>query len=75
MAEKPENVTKSAVSLFALFAQSQSLILLLLLSFSIFLLEILKISFSNKFGSYFIDRIFEFQIWRHFSAISRKIMP
>ena len=44
MAKKPKNVTKSAVSPFALFAQSQSLILLLLLHFSIFLLDILKLA-------------------------------
>ena len=37
-------VTKSAVSPFALFAQYQSLILLLLLHFSIFLREILKLA-------------------------------
>ena len=38
-----KNVTKSAESPFALFAQSQSLILLLL-HFSIFLVEILKLA-------------------------------
>ena len=43
----PKIFTKSAVSPFALFAQSQSLKLLLLLHFSIFLLEILKNSFST----------------------------
>ena len=33
------------------------------------------ISFSTKFGSYFIDRIFEFRILRHFGTILREIAP
>ena len=32
-----------------------------------------EISFSTKFVSYFIDRIFKFRIWRHFGAIFRKM--
>ena len=39
-----KNITKSAVSLFALFAQTQTLILLLLQHFLIFLLEISKLA-------------------------------
>ena len=43
MAENPKNFTKSAVSPFALFAQSQ-LLKLLLLHFTMFLLAILKLA-------------------------------
>ena len=68
MAKKCHKISRISI---ALFAQSQSQILLLLLHFSIFLLEI---SFSTTFGSFFIVGIFEFWIWRHFSAISRKMV-
>ena len=40
----------------------------------IFVCAFCSISFSTKFGSYFTDRIFEFQIWHHFSEISRKMV-
>ena len=73
MAEKPQKFHKiSCISIFAIC--SMLLILLFPTFFNIFTCNF-EISSSTKFVSYFIDRISEFRIWRHFPVNYARMAP